>query len=85
VEKPPKPRPAETVADKQPVEDQDGGSHAYRINVIAYASAPEERFAIIDMTRYITGDRLPDGAVVEAIEQNGVVLKRNGRLIRIRH
>jgi len=56
-----------------------------KINVLAYSSEPEERFAIINMVRYNRGERLPGGAVVREIQANGVVLELNGKRFRVPH
>lgn len=88
IDRMPPPKPLETLkhAPVQPrVAEEGDGGHGYRINVLAYAPAPEERFAVINMTKYFKGDRLPDGAVVEAIEQDGVILSRKGERLRIAH
>lgn len=56
-----------------------------KINVLAYSSEPEERFAIINMVRYNRGEHLPGGAVLREIQANGVVLELNGKRFRVPH
>jgi len=83
-EKPARRRPAPvTPADDDAAGDTADDKPAYRINVLAYSSDPQERFAIINMTRYTKGEQMPDGTVVEDIEPGGVILLRNGKRIRI--
>jgi general secretion pathway protein B len=77
----PKPAVPADSEEAEPAEDKP----AYRINVLAYGADPRDRFAVINMSRYVKGDRLPDGAVVEEIETDGVLLIRNGRKLRIAH
>jgi general secretion pathway protein B len=66
-----------------PAAEEVGDKSAYRLNVLAFGADPSERFAVINMTRYVKGDRLPDGAVVEEIGEDGVVLMRAGKRLRI--
>ncbi len=56
-----------------------------KINVLAYSSAPEERFAVINMVKYSRGDQLPGGAILRDIQANGLVLELNGRRFRLAH
>jgi general secretion pathway protein B len=58
---------------------------AIKVNVLAYFSVPEERFAIIDMIKYNKGDRLPWGAVLREIRSDGLVLELNGSRFRVPH
>jgi general secretion pathway protein B len=78
---PAKPAAAAEAGDPEPAEDKP----AYRINVLAYSSDPKDRFAVINMSRYVIGDRLPDGAVVDGIQADGVILVRGGKRLRIAH
>lgn len=75
------PVPSAQGEESEPADDKP----AYRINVLAFGADPKERFAVINMSRYVKGDQLPDGAVVEEIEAHGVVLVRNGKKLRIAH
>jgi general secretion pathway protein B len=87
IEKPRRQRPIEAAAEAPADSEQPAASSgkSYKINVLAYSTAPEERFAIINMSRYTKGDRLPDGAVLEEIEQDGIVLSRHGKHFRVSH
>ncbi|NJD05592.1 MAG: hypothetical protein FIA97_03735 [Methylococcaceae bacterium] len=78
---PAKPAAPTETGDPEPAEDKP----AYRINVLAYSSDPKDRFAVINMSRYVIGDRLPDGAVVDGIQADGVILVRGGKRLRIAH
>ncbi len=51
------------------------------ISVLVYSQRPEERLVRIDRVFYREGDRLADGATVEAINPDGVVLRRGGRRV----
>ncbi|QSA96906.1 general secretion pathway protein GspB [Methylococcus sp. EFPC2] len=61
------------------------GLSELKINVLAYSSSPEERFAIINMVKYGKGDRLPGGAVLAEIQADGVVLELRGSRFRLSH
>ena len=58
---------------------------AIKVNVLAYSSVPEERFAVIDMVKYSRGDRLPWGAVLREIRSDSLVLELNGSRFRVPH
>jgi len=53
------------------------------INVFAYSEQPEERFAIIDMKKYRTGDRIQGGAELLEIRSDSLVLQAEGRKFRV--
>jgi general secretion pathway protein B len=53
------------------------------INVLAYSSKPEERFAIIKMVKYTIGDSIPGGAVLLEIRSDSLVLDLDGTKFRI--
>jgi general secretion pathway protein B len=55
----------------------------FRINVHAYSKAPSERFAIIDMKKYLVGDRLPGGALLREIREDSLVLELDGSKFRV--
>ena len=56
---------------------------AIKVNMLAYSSVPEERFAVIDMVKYSRGDRLPGGAVLVDIRADSLVLELNGSRFRV--
>ncbi|MDX1592674.1 MAG: general secretion pathway protein GspB [Gammaproteobacteria bacterium] len=45
-----------------------------RLDVHVYADVPEKRFVMIGMRRFREGDRLGDGALLERIDAEGIVL-----------
>ncbi|MGR8933436.1 MAG: general secretion pathway protein GspB [Gammaproteobacteria bacterium] len=53
------------------------------VNVLAYASKPEERFAVINMTKYVHGDVIPGGAVLLEILPDGLLLELDGMKFRM--
>ena len=55
----------------------------FKINVYAYSKVPGERFAIIDMKKYLPGDRIPGGALLLEIRADGLVLELEGTKFRI--
>jgi general secretion pathway protein B len=52
------------------------------LDVHVYAEQPAQRFVLINMTRYREGDRLKEGALLERITSQGVVLSYQGELFR---
>lgn len=52
------------------------------LDVHVYAEQPEQRFVLINMNRYREGDRLKEGAVLERITPQGVVLSYQGEQFR---
>lgn len=52
------------------------------LDVHVFAEQPAQRFVLINMTRYREGDRLKEGAVLERITTQGVVLSYRGELFR---
>jgi hypothetical protein len=53
------------------------------LELLAYADDPAKQFVFIDGARYATGDRLPGGARVIAINARGAVLLVNGRQLQL--
>lgn len=51
---------------------------ALHLDVLGYAAKPEERFAVINLQRYRTGDTLPEGPQVVDITSQGVILEFHG-------
>ncbi|HET7921161.1 MAG TPA: general secretion pathway protein GspB [Gammaproteobacteria bacterium] len=51
---------------------------ALHLDVHGYANSPAERFVVINMQRYVTGDTLAEGPRVVAITAQGVILEYRG-------
>lgn len=54
-----------------------------RIDVHVFAQEPERRFVLINLRKYQQGDTLEDGAVIEAILADGIVLSYQGQQYRV--
>ncbi len=54
-------------------------SQDLRVDLHVYSQNARERFVLINMRRYAEGQQLPNGATVEQITPEGVVLQQNGR------
>ena len=54
-----------------------------KINMLAYSSQPEERFVIVDMVKYLEGERLPNGAELLEIRADSVVVQFDGVKYRV--
>lgn len=50
-----------------------------QLNLHVYSSTPSERFVMINMRRYGEGQQLPNGATVEQITPEGVIIYQNGQ------
>ena len=50
-----------------------------RMDVHVYDSDPRRRFVLIDLQKFREGDRLSNGAVLEEILPDGIVLSYQGR------
>ena len=55
---------------------------AMKLSMHMWNERPAQRFVIIDGQRYVEGDRI-GGAVIDAIDSDGVILDLNGRAVRI--
>ena len=60
------------------VEAGDAASTDLHLDLHVYSRNPRERFVLINMHRYTEGERIPNGATVEQITPDGVVLYQNG-------
>jgi len=73
-------RPANSADNSQTPDvaraDADADMH---VDLHVYAKNARERFVMINMHRYTEGQQLPNGARVEQITPEGVVLYRDGR------
>ncbi len=54
------------------------------INVYAYSEDTQERFVIVDMTRYGEGEKTPEGLLIKRIGPEALVLSYSGQVFRIR-
>jgi general secretion pathway protein B len=48
------------------------------VDVHVYADDPGQRFVLINMRRYMEGERLPEGPTLDTITEDGVILSHNG-------
>ena len=55
----------------------------FKINVYAYSKSPAERFAIIDMSKYLAGDRIPGGALLLEIRADSLIFELDGTKFRV--
>ncbi|MGZ4959397.1 MAG: general secretion pathway protein GspB [Methylomonas sp.] len=55
-----------------------------RINVFSYAPAPAERFIMIDMVKYIPGQRIKDQLELKEIRPDSIVVSYDGRTFKIK-
>lgn len=62
---------------------QRAGLPVPRIDVHVFAQEPERRFVLIDLRKYKQGDTLEDGAVIETILADGIVLSYQGQQYRV--
>lgn len=88
VEAPPRPAPRRKTAEPEEEfmeEELPKQIRALKINVVAYSEDPAERFAVINMSRHVPGDRLPGGVLLLDILPNGLSLELNGSRYRINH
>ncbi|HJR70930.1 MAG TPA: general secretion pathway protein GspB [Gammaproteobacteria bacterium] len=50
-----------------------------RLDLLAYSERRSDRFVFINGRKYVEGERLPEGLVLEAVEPRGAVLSHAGR------
>ena len=50
-----------------------------RLELLAYSERRSDRFVFINGRKYVEGERLPEGLVLEAVESRGAVLSHAGR------
>ena len=53
------------------------------INVFVYSERVKERFVIINMAKYRTGDKIENGPVLESIRPDSLVLRLEGQRFRV--
>lgn len=54
-----------------------------KISMFAYSREPSERFVIIDMRKYRTGDRLPGNLLLLEIQAENLLLELDGQKFRV--
>jgi hypothetical protein len=57
---------------------------ALRIEVLVWAAERAKRMVYLNGRRYVEGEKLDDGTVVEQIARDGVILVHQGKRIRLR-
>ncbi|MGH7391959.1 MAG: general secretion pathway protein GspB [Candidatus Rokuibacteriota bacterium] len=55
-----------------------------KVEVLVWAANPKERMVFLNGRKYVEGQALDGGAVVEEIAENGVVLAQGGQRVRVR-
>lgn len=55
-----------------------------KIEVLVWATDPKERMVFLNGRKYVEGDKLENGAVIEQIAEDSVVLVQGGQRIRVR-
>jgi hypothetical protein len=50
-----------------------------RLDLLAYSERRGDRFVFVNGRKYVEGERLPEGLVLEAVEPRGAVLSHLGR------
>jgi hypothetical protein len=71
----------EELEEPKPAEYQ--GS-ALRIEVLVWAADRGRRMVYLNGRRYVEGEKLDDGTVVEQIARDGVILVHQGKRVRLR-
>ncbi|TRW94901.1 general secretion pathway protein GspB [Candidatus Methylobacter oryzae] len=56
----------------------------FTVNVFVYAEAPEERFVMIDMVKYTTGQQIKDAMLLKEILPDSFVVDYQNRVFRIK-
>jgi type II secretory pathway predicted ATPase ExeA len=55
-----------------------------RLNTIVWVPRPNERMVYVNGHKYVEGDTLENGAILEEIQQNGVIIIQAGKRFRLR-
>ena len=55
-----------------------------KIDMLVWAAEPRQRMVYVNGHKYVEGQTLENGAVLEHIEEDGIVLLRGGRRLRLR-
>jgi hypothetical protein len=61
-----------------------GSELALKIEVLVWAADPKQRMVYMNGLKYVEGQKLESGAVIEQIVEDGIVLVQNGQRIRVR-
>jgi general secretion pathway protein B len=54
------------------------------INVFVYSNKEEERFIMVDMTKYITGQEIKGGMILKEIRKNSVVIEYEDQIFQVK-
>jgi len=55
-----------------------------RLDVHVYSDLPQDRFVLINLQKYRTGEQLQEGPLLDEITQEGVILSFQGQQFRVR-
>jgi hypothetical protein len=55
-----------------------------KIDMLVWAAAPEQRMVYVNGQKYTEGQTLENGAVLERIEQDAIVMIQEGQRLRLR-
>ncbi|HEY7649719.1 MAG TPA: general secretion pathway protein GspB [Methylomirabilota bacterium] len=61
-----------------------GAEMELKIEVLVWASDPKQRMVYMNGLKYVEGQRLENGAILEQIVEDGIVVVQNGRRVRVR-
>jgi hypothetical protein len=61
-----------------------GAEMELKIEVLVWASDPKLRMVYMNGLKYVEGQRLENGAILEQIVEDGIVVVQNGRRVRVR-
>jgi hypothetical protein len=75
--------PAPPAPTAGPVARAEGGS-AMKLEVIVYSEERARRLAFVNGRKYVEGDTLPDGAQIQEIQPNAIVVVEGGRRVVLR-
>jgi hypothetical protein len=64
-------------------EELPGDVTKLRIEVLVWAAEPEKRMIYVAGRKYVEGDAIEKGTVIEQIARDGVVLMHQGQRIRV--
>ncbi len=55
-----------------------------KVNVFVYSEQPEQRFVMVDMVKYTTGERIKESIILKEIRPDSFVVEYNNRTFRIK-
>jgi hypothetical protein len=70
---------APAAADSAP----QGHESPLRIEMLVWAADPKQRMVYLNGRRYVEGQRLENGAVIQQIDADGIVLVQGGQRFRL--